>query len=499
MPTDSQVAAQNPHRRWRLAEILPLLALTLWAYWGCLKNPFHFDDSLFLQSPQVTEPGDPLHFLKPSQSRQLFYLSLYMNYRLGGRNPAGYHLFNLILHLANALGIYLLARLLCRRKSDLSDSLVRRWLPFAAAGIFALHPIQSQAVNYVYQRSTLLAAFFTIAAMCAFVWSEQTRRRGLFLLLAGIFFILAAASKESALILPLVLAVYCWCYEKELALPGGWRVARRFLIALAALSLAGAAYTLYTLYHLGERTLGLLQSGPLSYLMSQVTVLVTYLRLVFWPAGLSVDHDFTAVSFRSSYFWLCALLLIAILAAAVKLRNVSPTASFLVLSFFIFLAPTSSFVPSADLMFEHRLYLPMITGSIVLALTLLAIVGRILKTSRWREAAFVTCALLLLAGYAIAAKQRTFIWGDNVRLWTDAVTKAPGKARVHYNLGVSYLAVDRGRSPQGIPPDSGTASGSRACDVQPGLAGTDRRPLSIGPGILSRVSEDRQFELAGSP
>ena len=167
---------------------------------------------------------------------------------------------------------------------------------------------------------------------------------------------------------------------------------------LGVLSLAGAAYTLYTLYRLGERTLGLLQSGPLSYLTSQVTVLVTYLRLVLWPAGLSVDHDFTAVSFRSSYFWFCALLLIAVLAAAVKLRNSSPSTSFLVLAFFIFLAPTSSFVPSADLMFEHRLYLPMITGSIVLALTLLAIVGRILKTSRWREAAFVTCALLLLAG-----------------------------------------------------------------------------------------------------
>ena len=88
-----------------------------------------------------------------------------MNYRLGGRNPAGYHLFNLIVHLANALGIYLLVRLLCAGKSDLSNMMIRRWLPFTAAGIFALHPIQSQAVNYIYQRSTLLAAFFTIAAM----------------------------------------------------------------------------------------------------------------------------------------------------------------------------------------------------------------------------------------------------------------------------------------------------------------------------------------------
>jgi protein O-mannosyl-transferase len=133
-------------------------------------------------------------------------------------------------------------------------------------------------------------------------------------------------------------------------------------------------------------------------------------------------------------------------AVAVRLRNWSPSTSFLVLAFFLFLAPTSSIVPSADLMFEHRLYLPMITGSIVLALALMAIVGSILKTSRWREAAFTICALLLLAGYAAASKRRTFLWGDNVRLWTDAVMKAPGKARVRYNLGVSYLKVDRSRA-----------------------------------------------------
>jgi tetratricopeptide (TPR) repeat protein len=88
----------------------------------------------------------------------------------------------------------------------------------------------------------------------------------------------------------------------------------------------------------------------------------------------------------------------------------------------------------------------MVAGSIVLALALLALVGRILNASRWREAAFAVCALLLLAGYAAASKKRTFLWGDNVRLWTDAAMKAPGKARIHYNLGVSYLTVDRGRA-----------------------------------------------------
>src|SRR5262249_6630067 len=161
-------------------------------------------------------------------------------------------------------------------------------------------------------------------------------------------------------------------------------------------------------HRLGERTLGLLQSGPLNYLASQVAVWVTYLRLVLWPAGLSVDHDFTTVSPRSRYFWLCALLVLALLIAALKLPDRSPTSSFLVLAFFVFLALTSSFVPSADLMFEHRLYLPMIVGSTLLALALVAIARRLIRTKPWREAVFVTCALLLAGGYAVASKRRTF-------------------------------------------------------------------------------------------
>ncbi len=209
-----------------------------------------------------------------------------------------------------------------------------------------------------------------------------------------------------------MLLTYSWCYQKEPKPLRSSPAVRRFLVALGALSLGGAAYILYNLYSIGDRTVGLLQSGPLRYLTSQVTVLVTYLRLVLWPAGLSVDHDFMAVSPRSSYFWFCALLLITVLAVAVRLRTWSPSTSFLVLAFFIFLAPTSSLIPSADLMFEHRLYLPMITGSIVLALALIAVVGSILKTSRWREAAFAICALFLLVGYAAASKKRTFLVGE---------------------------------------------------------------------------------------
>jgi hypothetical protein len=193
-----------------LVEVTLLAGMTWWVFHDALRDPFHFDDSLFLQSPQVTNPGDPLYLLKPAQTRQLTYLTFYWNYRLGGSNPAGYHLVNLLLHLLNTLGVYLFVWILIRTKDDIKGTLPGNWLPLAAAAIFALHPLQSEPVNYVYQRSTLLAGLFALAAMCFYLRSETHGNRRLLRIGAGVCWILASASKESALVLPFVLATYLW-------------------------------------------------------------------------------------------------------------------------------------------------------------------------------------------------------------------------------------------------------------------------------------------------
>jgi tetratricopeptide (TPR) repeat protein len=431
----------------RAVEILILIGLTLWTFWGCLANPFHFDDELILHSPQVTHPGDPISLVQWSQLRQLTYLSFFLNYYLGGTEPSGYHLFNLLIHIANVLGMYVLAWLLIRR--DEHSNFESRVLPFAAASIFALHPIQSEAVNYVYQRSAPLAAFFVIGALCAFLWAQRFRDFHPVGWLVVPFFVLALAGKESALILPLVLVAYLWVHARDgLAFKTSLRRIRWLLISLGIMMLAGGGWALYFLLRQGERTagLGVTKITPFEYLTSQIHVIVAYLRLVIWPAGLSADHDVPLVSWSSPSTWLSLLLLAGLLAFAFWLRKRAPMASFLILGFFIFLAPTSSLVPSADLMFEHRLYLPMIAASALLALGFLYLTRLLVKSPRKQEFAALALVGLVVAGYSLASKERTFIWGSNTRLWKDAVAKAPGKARAHYNLAVSYLKSDRDKA-----------------------------------------------------
>ena len=429
----------------RTIEILALIGLTLWTFWGCLTNPFHFDDELILHSPHVTHPGDPLFLIQWSQLRQLTYLSFFLNYYLGGTQPSGYHLFNLLIHVANVAGMYVLTWLLVRRKDQ--PNLESRLLPFAAAGIFALHPIQSEAVNYVYQRSALLAAFFVIAALCAFLWAERSPNPGRWLVV--LFFILALAGKESALVLPLVLVAYLWVHARDgLSFRVSMRRFRWLLTSLGILMLAGGAWALYFLFRLGERTagLGVTKITSFEYLTSQIHVIVAYLRLVIWPAGLSADHDVPLVSWSSPSTWFSLLLLAGFLSFAFWLRRRAPMASFLILGFFIFLVPTSSLVPSTDLMFEHRLYLPMIAASVLLALGFLYLAGLLVKSPRRQELAGLVLVGIIMSGYSLASKERTFIWGDNIRLWEDAIAKAPGKARAHYNLAVSYLKTDRDKA-----------------------------------------------------
>lgn len=421
-----------------------LIALTLWTFWNSLANPFHFDDALFLQSPQVADPGDPWYLIKPNLARQLTYLTFYWNYRLGAMSPFGYHLVNLLLHLANVIALYFFARLLIERKPETFSSWARRWLPLASAGVFALHPVQTEAVNYVYQRATLMAAFFTLLSMISFLWSSRLRSRKVWYAVSVICFGLAAASKESALVLPLVWVALAWTEAADFAAFRRVLLRSRWIAAVLATAAMGAAWILYNLRSRGERDAGLsLLDSSLRYFWSQFQVFAAYLRTLIIPTGLSIDHDFHPAPATSLYAWLCILLLAGIVALAVFLRRRNPSFSFLVLAYLIFLGPTSSIVPSKDLLFEHRLYIPMIAASILAAWAIFAGIHPIFKSARQKVIASWVCVCLLLAFYSAISRSRTTIWGHNVRLWEDAVAKAPDKARAHYNLGIAYLDSDK--------------------------------------------------------
>jgi protein O-mannosyl-transferase len=428
-----------------------LLAVCLWTFWSSLWNPFHFDDALFLQSPQVAEPGDPWYLLRPAQSRQLTYLSFYWNYRLGSTSPFGYHLVNLLLHLANVLAVFFFTRLILQRETKDSGPWLQRWLPLAAAGIFALHPVQTEAVNYVYQRSTLLAALFTLLSMNSFLRAQNSRRRKFWFAAAGVFFLFAVVSKEVAVALPLLWVVLLWAKSIDAGAFGRSLIRARWFMLVCALSFLCFVWILFHMSGQGGRAAipGLLRGSP-RYLLAQIQVLPGYIRMLILPTGLSIDHDFQTAPALSPYGLLCILALAGIISFALFIRKRNSSLAFLISAFLIFLAPTSSIVPSNDMLVEHRLYLPMIAAAILMAWLAFALLRLIPIANGPKAVASLAGLCLLLGCYSALAKGRTYIWGDNIRLWEDAVTKAPLKVRVYYNLGASSLYRDRNRARQAL-------------------------------------------------
>jgi len=207
--------------------------------------------------------------------------------------------------------------------------------------------------------------------------------------------------------------------------------------------------TLGLLAYWEEQTVGVGaadQISPLKYFLVQTRVIYTYLRLLFFPYPQSLEYEFPVPGGV-----LHILGLLAIFGAGWWLfrheRWRLPGLS--ILAFFILLAPTSSIIPSADAAFEHRLYLPM------LAFSLLA--GWLF--SRVPQRTWVGGALLVTLS-ALTVRRGT-VWSSEIALWEDTVKRAPGKARVWFNLGGAYLNID---------PAKARPAFLRALELQPDFA-----------------------------
>jgi len=380
------------------------------------NDPFHFDDTLITGDSNVTNPARWSHFFNPLYLRQLTFFSFYLNHLVGGVSPGGYHVVNVALHIANAVLLFFLL-----------GRFFERWIAIAAAAVFLVHPIQSEPVLYIYQRSVLLACFFSLLGLIALV----ERRHWL----AVLFFFLAFEGKESAIAIPLAVAAL---YERRLsaviysgcALPRLRSADRRYRIALLAGAIVLAVSTLGILVYWQEQTVGVGaadQISPLKYLLAETRVIYTYLRLLFFPYPQSLEYEFPA---SGGVLHIAGLL--AIFGAAWWLFRHERwrVPGFSILAFFILLAPTSSIIPSTDAAFEHRLYLPMLAFSLLAAWLL----------SRAPRRTWIAVALLLILG--VLTIRRGTVWSSEIALWEDTVKRAPGKARVWFNLGGAYLNTD---------------------------------------------------------
>jgi tetratricopeptide (TPR) repeat protein len=443
----------------RLAGLALVLAVAA-AYADSLRTPFVFDDGLSIASnPTIRHLGALREVLSPPVvgavcSRPLVNLSLAVNYAISGMNPWSYHALNLAIHALAALALF---------------GLVRRTLPapaaagtaFVAALLWALHPLLTESVTFVIQRTESLMGLCYLATLYCFARGARGAPRPWFALcvlacLAGM------ASKEVMVSAPLMVLLYDRTFVAG-TFGAAWRQRRPLYLALAATWIPLADWVLAS----GANRDGAAGFGTgipwWIYGLTQGRAIVHYLRLAFWPAPLIVDYGERVVRGvgEAAPQAIAVALLLAGTLLALRRR---PALGFLGAWFFAILAPSSSILPLAtQTVAEHRMYLPLAAVAVLFAVGLRAAFGR--------RGLAVGVALAAVLGGLTARRNRDY--RSEVALWTDTVGKLPDNPRAHYNLGVALdqaqavpAAMGHYREAIRLKPDYVEAHNNLANDLQ---------------------------------
>lgn len=378
-----------------------------------------------------------------------------LNRTLANLNLAGFHAVNLLIHLAAGIVVYFLTKTIISSFGDVS---VRR---FAAAPViaslgFVLHPLHTQSVTYIVQRMTSLASLLYLLAVLLYAKafhvgastnaSDRSRRYILYGI-AIVSCLLAMGTKEISFTLPIVLALYDFCFLAGTVRERIQRLVPFFVCALVlSLYLVGMEKGFNVLSHGGGDDVSY-PPPHLTYIITEISVLCTYLRLLILPVGQNLDYDYPFFSTILHPQVAAALVLItALLGGGIFLLKKSFSSNckspelirvggFAIAWFFITISVESALVPLIDTIFEHRVYLPS-----VLFFIFFGMIACVLNQSfgSGKQIVFLAVFLLLgLAGYA--TYQRNHVWRDTATLWTDVVRKSPNKVRGWASLGIHYV------------------------------------------------------------
>jgi tetratricopeptide (TPR) repeat protein len=428
----------------RLSPFLLLAGAVAVVYLNSFRGVFQFDDyNVIVDHGGVHTWGAFLSGL-PRGIRPLLKFTYTLNWT-SDLGLFGFHLVNVALHLANAVMLFLLA-------SRIGGPSVSRFAALLPALLFAVHPIQTEAVTYISGRSVSLMAFFYLGSLLSYLRGRERGSRFLLYLASPILFLLAAASKEVALTLPFALFL-CEAARSE---RDGWRETLRaqavhwgLLVALAVLFLAHVGYG------------GLLEAcfdirGAAANLLTQVHGIGYLLSRLVMPHALNFDPDLPVFSGWATALLPEALLLAALLAAGIFGLIKRSMAGFGILWFFLHLVPTNSFIPRLDVANERQLYLA--SWGLFLAVAAGADLLREKQGARWLTPA-AAVLVIVLGGLTVS---RNAVYRSEIALWEDTVRKSPGKARAWNNLGYAYDQGGRFREAE--------AAYLRALRIDPGYA-----------------------------
>ena len=429
----------------RLSPVLLLAGAVAAVYLNSFRGVFQFDDyNVIVDNGGVHTWGAYLAGL-PRGIRPILKFTYTLNWT-SGMGLFGFHLVNVGLHAANAVMLFFLA-------SRIGGPSVSRFAALLPALLFAVHPVQTEAVTYISGRSVSLMAFFYLGSLLAYLRGRERGSRLLLYLASPILFLLSVASKEVALTLPFAL-ILCEAARRERT---GWKEALRaqavhwgLLSALAVFFLAHVGYG-----RLLEACFDI--RGPAANLLTQIHGIGYLLSRLVMPHALNIDPDLPVFSGGSPVLFPEALLLAALLAAGIFGMKKRSLAGFGILWFFLHLGPTNSFIPRLDVANERQLYLA--SWGLFLAV---AAGADLLREKRGARRVTSAVAAVLVIALGVLTVSRNTVYRSEVALWEDSARKSPEKARGWNNLGYAYQQAGRSRDAE--------SAYLRALRVDPGYA-----------------------------
>ncbi len=437
--------------RKELSATLLVLAVVILSYFNALSNGFVYDDVPLVEINPWIEDWHyvPTIFTTGYWSstgsdagglyRPLTIFSYLVEHVIGGHGPLLFHLDNILLHFLCCVLVYFILR---RLTSSEAASVI-------AALIFAVHPVHVEAVANISGRSELLASLFVLTGFYSFI--VRPRYAPWYIISPALLF-LGLLSKESAVVLPLLVFVYLLLFERD----GRGKDLRSIVVSLAPYALVTAAFLVIRIIVIAEEVYPQGTAQVLVYtkgyyrMLVMFKVFLSYMRLSVFPTDLNAHYMLRPPdSLLDVYVLLFLGIVGTFVAFSPRLIKSRPVYFFFGIWFFIALLPVSNIIPIGILMSERSMYLPSVSVCAIAGLLFSGAVSSLSSHSRLKTLA-LAAVLVLFASFATLTHVRNRVWHDSdsidedlIRSYTRIINNFPESGLYYVHMSKALRGLKR--------------------------------------------------------
>jgi Flp pilus assembly protein TadD len=432
-----------------------ILLLTAIVYANSIHNDFtNWDDlSLVVDNPAIRSLSidNLIDIFTPKAGKTyqpVRVLSYAIDYYLWKLNPLGYHLGNIALHGFSAVILYLLLASLLNKMRSESSFESNRIIALLASLLFAVHPVNVEAVTWISSRKYGLLAFFYFSSLYFYIkHSEKGRYHRIYYALSIVSYVLSLLSSPFSVTLPAILFLYDYCSIRDINLYNilKYRLLSYLPYVVLSISQFIILWNSFTTTPGPEPAIKSHEMNSIFYtFLTMLRVLYDYIKNLifpFWLNNMYVDHTSTSVfEYKVILSLLVILLLLGILFFQVRADN---KVNLFCLGWFVLTwLPVSNIIPISTKMADRYLYLPAVGLFLLFSLS-------VYNTShRWfsrkaKQLVAVPLIAFLVFSLCYLSIDRNRVWANSQTLWEDSLRKAPAYWVPHMNLGLTMAQQGR--------------------------------------------------------